>query len=112
MFRPRAVRQLLTEDVAGLASRDDTDEEAGQALERARRRAITVAVVDWIAIIILVVLRSRNAEVFTLGPTEDSIFSIGILAVAIHSGFRLGQYEKLSAVSRVVTELDARSEDA
>ena len=44
-----------------------------------------------------------------IGPTEDSIFAIGLLAIAAHSGFRLGQLEKLNAVERAVDELDARS---
>jgi len=78
-------------------------------LERARRRALTVVLVDCIAIVILVLVRAQNAEVLTFGATEESIFSFGILAIAIHSGFRWGQFEKLGAVLRALRDLEERA---
>ena len=84
-------------------------ERGRELLERARRRARAVVAIDWVAIVVLVVARARGGQLMAIGPTEDSIFAIGLLAIAAHSGFRLGQLEKLNAVERAVDELDARS---
>ncbi|MCP4200528.1 MAG: hypothetical protein GY769_01175 [bacterium] len=109
MFRTRAVRQLLLEDIAGVR-RHPEPEDSVAALERARRRALLVVVFDWIAILILVFVRARSGEMFSIGPSEDSIFSLGLLAIAAHSGFRLGQLEKIRAVARALDELEERSQ--
>ncbi|MFQ5525697.1 MAG: hypothetical protein ACE5GX_05490 [Thermoanaerobaculia bacterium] len=107
MLRIRAIRQILLEDIAGLSqSREERDDES---LKRARKRAVAVVVVDWAAIVILVLARAKSGSVLPVGPTEDSIFALGLLAIAAHSGFRLGQLEKLSAVDRTIRELDARA---
>ena len=87
-----------------------TDEaEARAALEHARRRATMVVVLDWIAIVVLVLVRARAGAIFAVGPNEESIFAIGLLAIAVHSGFRLGQLEKIRAVRRALDELEERS---
>lgn len=113
MFRIRAVRQLLLEEIAGTPRGTHgtrAPDKSKALLERARRRAIMVVALDWIAVLILVFVRSRSGEVFSIGPTEDSIFSVGLLAIAVHSGFRLGQLEKIQAVNRALDELDERSQ--
>ncbi len=115
MFRTRAVRQLLLEEIGGVtAGSSEGTAGAGEddpraLLERSRRRAIMVVAIDWIAILILVFARARGGQAFGIGPNEDSIFSLGLLAIAVHSGFRLGQIEKLQAVSRTLDEIDDRS---
>jgi len=87
--------------------------EHGRALlERARKRALGVVALDWLAILVLVFVRARGGNVMTIGPTAESIFALGLLAIAAHSGFRLGQLEKLRTVDRALRELDARSEGA
>lgn len=109
LLRIRAIRQLLIEDVAGMPRSGDA-REGRERLERARRRARLVVAIDWAAIVVLVIVRARTGSVLPIGPTEDSIFALGLLAIAAHSGFRLGQLEKLQAVDRALGELDARSE--
>ncbi len=64
---------------------------------------------DWFAILVLVVARAQGGNIMSFGPTEDTIFAVGLLAIAVHSGFRLGQLEKMRAVERALSELDARS---
>ena len=114
MFRTQAVRQLLLEDIAGIpqgthANRGDPSptalDDSCTRLERVRRRAMLVVAMDWIALLVLVFVRARSAQVLDIGPNEDSIFSLGLLAIAAHSGFRLGQLEKLHAVRRALDTL-------
>ncbi len=121
MWRERAVRSILVEDVAGLrprapAAQGDPDPgnadsaAAGErALAKAVRRSVIVVALDWIAIAILFVVRDLDFRFLDLGPTEDAIFTLGVLAVAAHSGFRLGQLEKLRAVARACRELAERT---
>lgn len=97
------------EDIAGMPRAPEGLERGRELLERARKRSVAVVALDWVAIVILVFVRARGGGIMTLGPTEDSIFALGLLAIAIHSGFRLGQLEKLRAVDRALRELDARS---
>ena len=121
MFRTHAVRQLLLEDIAGIphsksARGGDSDspelDDSSTLLERARRRNTLVVVLDWIALLVLVFARVRSAQVLDIGPSEDSIFSLGLLAIAAHSGFRLGRLEKLHAVRRALDGLSKRSQTA
>lgn len=107
---------MLLEDVAGLERRapvaDETEGRFERAsvrrLAKARRRAIAVIVLDWAALLVLVFARAGSEPVLPLGATEDSIFALGLLAIAVHSGFRLGQLEKLAAVRRVLLDLADR----
>lgn len=70
---------------------------------------MAVVAIDWAAIGVLVIARAGGGAILSPGPTEEGIFAVGLLAIAIHSGFRLGQLEKLRAVERTVRELDSRS---
>ena len=113
MWRTRAVLSLLYEEIAGLPHDEvDEAEERGEAMRRARRRAGTVVVLDWAAIVILVVLGERTPALLTFGPTQQTVFSLAILAVAVHSGFRLGQLEKLRSVARAGERLAGRDPES
>lgn len=118
MFRTKAVEQLLLEDIAGVGRTERPPAGGGEAtetaarragLERSRRRALTMVALDWLAIVVLLFARARSGPAMLIGPTEDSILAIGLLALATHSGFRLGQLEKLGAVKRALGELAVRS---
>jgi len=116
MFRTQAVEQLLLEDIAGVGRPESPPGGDGEAtatrrveLDRSRRRALTMVALDWLAIVVLLVARARSGPAMLIGPTEDSVLAIGLLAIATHSGFRLGQLEKLGAVKRALSELAARS---
>ena len=109
MLRIRAIQELLIGDVAGIETTSDDLPGALARLERARRRAMAVIAIDWTAIGVLVMTRAGRGAILSPGPTEEGIFAFGLLAIAIHSGFRLGQLEKLRAVERTVRELDSRS---
>ena len=107
MLRRTAIRALLHEHVLGLGPGDDLSAESRRELLRSRRRrgAILVAA-EWIAILLLVLSRDPALPFLTLGPEQQTLFSIGILVVVAHSGFKLGQLEKLRAVERAIEELD------
>ena len=70
-----------------------------------RKRARLVVAVDWIALLVLFLFRDRGDVFLPSGPTVEVVFTLGVLVVAVHSGFRLGQLEKMSAVKRVCEEL-------
>lgn len=106
MLRPRAVEDLLLEDVARLGAPGDDREARRADLERARNRALLVAVLDWLAIGLLFLWRDPLARFLELGPSEESIFTVAILAVAAHSGYRLGQRERYRAVQTALRSLD------
>lgn len=113
MWRTRAVLSLLYEEVAGL--RDDeleSAEERQEAFDRARRRARIVIALDWLAIVALVLFGERSLPMLTFGPTQHVVFTLAILAVAVHSGFRLGQLETLRAVRRAGKRLEERDPDS
>lgn len=118
MWREPAIRSLLLEDICHLPRGDsgpgehDSAREAGQRLDKARRRAGVIAVVSWIALLVLFALRSSGRTWLPTEAGEETIFTLGVLAVAVYSGFRLGQLEKLTAVSRVLDELRERSENS
>lgn len=123
MLRKRAIRSLLVEEVAGLRlpgsaesgepgdppSEIDPAElevrDQREALERAEKKALFAAVLDWIALVVLFVLRDTSTAFLPAGPTIDTAFTLGVVAVAVHSGFRLGQREKYRAARRAWEEL-------
>ena len=110
MWRHAAVKSMLLEELCSLPAlkrAEGDSSERDRRLEKARQRAALVVALDWIALGILFFFRSRGPWL-ALGPFEESIFTIGVLAVAIHSGFRLGQLEKLRSVARLLEELDGR----
>jgi hypothetical protein len=107
---------MLIGDVAGLQQRDPEDEEESASRERddrlllkARRRALAVVMLDWAAILVLLLLRNSDRIFLVFGPSEDAVFTLGVLAVVVHSGFRLGQWEKYRRVTTLVEELSERS---
>ncbi len=105
MLRPQAVETLLFEDVASLRRPAETAEERLEELDRAGSRALLVAAVDWLAIALLFFWRDPLARFLHLGGAEESIFTLAILAVATHSGFRLGQRERYRAVGEAIRSL-------
>ncbi len=112
MWRTRAVLSLLHEEIAGLPRDEaETPELRAETMRRAHRRALIVVVLDWSAILLLVLLSDRGLPLLTLGATERTVFTLAILAVAVHSGFRLGQLEKLRAVSRAGDRLAENDPD-
>ena len=70
-----------------------------EALDRAERKALAGRRLDWLALVALFVLRDTAAPFLPMGATIETVFTLGILAVAVHSGFRLGQLEKYRAVT-------------
>ena len=113
MWRTRAVLSLLYEEIAGLRRGEmETTEERDEAMRRARRRAAIVVALDWAAIVVLVLLGERSLPALTFGPTPHVVFTLAILAVAVHSGFRLGQLDKLRAVDRAAERLTRSDPDS
>ena len=113
MWRTQAVLSMLHEDVAGLP-RDEAETPADRAaaMARARRRAVIVVCLDWLAILVLVLFGERALPLLRLGPGEQTVFTLAILAVATHAGFRLGQLEKLRAVARAGERLADHDPDS
>ena len=117
MWRTRAIVSTLIEDVAALriSTGGDRGEDSVPAtervplglelLERARKRARLVVAFDWAALFLLFFTRDQGRTFLPSGPTVEVVFTLGVLAVAVHSGFRLGQLEKLGSVERVCREL-------
>ena len=111
MLRPRAIRSLLldvaalrrphAESAEGVESLDD--ERA--ALPQAARRALLVVVVDALAIAILFALRDRTRAFLVFDRSPETVFTLGVLLVAIHLGFRLAQYMLLQRVARALDDL-------
>ena len=126
MLRLRAVRSLLVEEVGGIAgtrsrrwSRGEPDEAPEEQtpeerdvflrseLERASRKALGMVVLCWTAILVLFLTHERPDRFLSFQGIE-TVFTLGILVVATYAGFRLGQWEKYRALTRVVDELGER----
>jgi hypothetical protein len=105
MLRAQAIEDLLIDDVAQLRRSETSNEERREELVKARQRAIMVAIFDWAAIAALFLLRDPAASFLAFGAGEETVFTLAIVAVAAHSGFRLGQWEKYRAVERAVEAL-------
>lgn len=116
MWRTRAVVTMLHEEVAALprerADEGDRPSDGTPALERARRRGRLIVALDLAAIAILFFFRDRGMPFLSAGAGEETIFTLGVLAIAVHAGFRLGQLEKLSAVARLSEDLTGRVDEA
>ncbi|MCZ6508401.1 MAG: hypothetical protein O7A98_11540 [Acidobacteria bacterium] len=102
MWRTQAIVSMLLEEVGGLPADDDG------ALSRALRRGAWIVAIDWLAVIVLVLLQDGDAAQLKLSGGEQAVFTVGILAVAAHSGFRLGQLQKLKSLQRLRAELEER----
>lgn len=126
MWRGRAVRSLLVEAVAGLRPPEAPPGEASageasagespgageaarlrEALSAAVRRAALMVGVSWAALVALLASRTSGGP-FLRFAGEETVFSLGVLAVAVYSGFRLGQWEKYRAVERACREIEER----
>lgn len=119
MMRLRAVRSLLV-DAASLrvAEVEGGDQEAWreraareeEAIHKARRRALLVVWLDAVALAVLFVLRGEADAFLALGQGEEGVFTLGVLLVAVHLGFRLAQYLQLRQVDHLYRELMEREE--
>ena len=112
MWHTRAVISILFEEVARLRRPDAAlpdPREIFAVLAKARRRCLLAVLVDWSAIVLLVLANRDAAAILTLTPTAETVLTLGVLAVAVHSGFRLGQLEKYRAVERAAQDLLERN---
>ena len=80
-----------------------------EALDGARRRALLVAVLDGLAIAALLLLRQGD-RFLVLSRNEETLFTLGVLVVAVHLGFRLAHAATVSTVRRLHDELTEREE--
>ena len=105
MLRPRAVRELLVEDVASLRldAADRTPEACGEVLRAARKKALAFVLLCGAAVAALVFTRAPAD--LDLAADFGSLYLLALLIIAAAAGFRLGQWEKYRAVERVVEEL-------
>jgi hypothetical protein len=118
MWRTRAVIAMLVEDIAGLALPADRESEADKggdppelaSLSKAIRRGRLVIVVDWIAIAILFLFRDPSRPFLPVNQTVETVFTLGVLAIAAHAGFRWGQIQRYQAVERLCDELHDRQD--
>jgi len=104
MWRTQAILDLLG-DLAGLSEGDL------EGLARLRRKASWVVALEWLAIVILVVSYDRAESQLSLGAGEQTLFTVGILAVAVHSGYRLAQVQQLRTIERLASEVEKRRGD-
>lgn len=106
MWRTRAVVSLLVEDIAGLElSPDEVELPELAALDRAIRRARLVIGVDCLAVLALFLTRDASRPFLPWEPAIGTVFTFGILAVAVHAGFRWAQLDRYHAVKRLCREL-------
>ena len=125
------MRALLVEEVAALRPEprpvDDAQEPAAAegaeapaghaatadrhiaALAKARRRALGVVILDWVAIAVLFLTYREPHPFLSLGSDPRTIFTVGILAIAVHSGFRLAQLQGYRRIAAACEELAQRS---
>jgi len=108
----RPLPSLLAE-IAGLGSspnpKDDPQEiptrsEVRTDLGRARRRAHFVVLLDWAAILILIGARAHGNQTAVPVSGLDLLLGVGMIAIAVHSGLRLGQAQNLSALLRILED--------
>lgn len=111
MMRLSAVRSLLLDDIASLGPDRASAAEGLARLGRARLRAVLVALLDWVAIAVLFAWRG-DRPFLALGATEEGVFTLGIVAVAIHSGYRLAQAQTLGAIRRALESLPAGGDES
>ena len=107
MWRTRAVVAMLVEDIAGLKVLTPEEGET-EALGKARRRARLVVAVDWLAILILFLFRDQTRPFLPANQTIETVFTLGVLAVAAHAGYRWAQLERYRLVQRLCDELRER----
>lgn len=123
MLRIRAVRELLLEAAGVRSAAPAAEAEVGeaaetaeaarqrerQALDGARRRAFLVAALDGVALAVLFLLR-QDDRFLVLSRGEETLFTLGVLVVAVHLGFRLAHAMTAGTVRRLYDELAEREE--
>lgn len=116
MWRTRAVVSMLVEDIAGLQIPANDPAEGSlpvepserEALDKAKKRARLVVAVDCLALLVLFVFRDSTRPFLPAGRSIETVFTLGVLAVAAHVGFRSAQLQSLRAVERLCRELRER----
>jgi len=112
MWRTRAVISLLVEDIAGLEMVPaDADRPESASLDRAIRRARVVIGIDCLALVILFLTHNPVRPFLRWEPAVETIFTLGVLAVAVHAGFRWAELQRYRSVKRVCEDLRDRIED-
>jgi len=110
MWRTRAVVSMLVEDIAGLKPPAADGQESQEALARAIRRTRLVIIIDWLAILILFLFRDTVRPFLPADRTVETVFTMGVLAVAAHAGYRWGQLDRYRAVEHLCEELRQRQD--
>lgn len=110
-MRLSAVRSLLLDDIGSLPPPSGAPSEQLAHLSRARRRALLVVALDWLAIAVLFLWRGEG-PFLAPGATEEGIFTLGVLAVATHSGYRSAQIQTLGAIRRALESLPQGGDEA
>lgn len=112
MWRTAAVISLLVEDIAGLEmSTAEADRPEVHPLARAIGRARLVIGIDCAALLILFLTRNPMRPFLPWEPAVETIFTLGVLAVAVHAGFRWAQLERYRSVQRACEDLRQRTQD-
>lgn len=93
---------------AGATAEEETSHER-EALDRGHRRGVFVVALDAAAIVVLLLLREDD-RFLVLARSEETIFTVGVLVVAVHLGFRLAQVLTVATVRRLHGEVSEREE--
>jgi hypothetical protein len=101
-----ALRPPEDDDPAAESAPGDAEKEL---LRQAARRALLVVLIDALALVLLFVLRDRSRSFLQLDRSPDSVFTLGVLVVAAHLGFRLAHYLHLRRVGSALLDLPAES---
>lgn len=101
-MHPATLAEASIGEVTGLGSTLRTE------LAPRLRRVTFVVVVVWAAILILVLGQQEAGPVLLLDGSGRSAFTLGLLAVAVFSGYRLGELMLLRRVERVLAGLAPR----
>ena len=118
MWRTRAVIAMLIEEVACLRMPRPDDEsgppatvsESLELLRKAARRARWIILLDVAAIAVLFFFRDASGPFLASHRAVDSIFTLGVLAVAAHAGFRSAQLWSYRNIDRICDELQQRDD--
>jgi hypothetical protein len=98
-------RQLFI--VAGLHA--EAADPSDEALARRARRLRVQVFCEWLALLVLLGLpvgdTPAGAHSFVFDGSERVVFALGIVVVAVHSGFCLAQWLSLSRLARELADL-------
>jgi hypothetical protein len=109
MLRPRAVRHLLVEEVAGIRlpgpeAEDLSAEALEQAVEAASKRALVISALLVFGLVILL-LSQEGDQPFLVFEGAETVFSVAALVVSAYAGFRIAQWRKYRRVARALQRL-------